>query len=59
MARKPPTRTPLAGGALIAFGAMAGAIVGLYSGQPSSGFLIGTGGGVAIAVAMWLFNVRR
>ena len=44
---------------LIAIGAIAGAIVGLYTGQPSSGFLIGTGGGVVIAVAMWLLNVRR
>jgi hypothetical protein len=59
MASKPPARTPLAGGALIALGAIGGSIVGLFQYQPTLGFLIGTGLGVAISIALWLFNVRR
>ncbi|MES1972496.1 MAG: hypothetical protein V4472_08525 [Pseudomonadota bacterium] len=59
MASTPPTRTPLAGGALIAFGAMAGAAIGLFRGEPTVGFLIGTGAGIALAIAIWLLNLRR
>ncbi|MEO7170431.1 hypothetical protein NDN01_14645 [Sphingomonas sp. QA11] len=59
MASKPPTRTPLAGGVLIALGAMGGAVTGLFLYEPVPGFLIGTGIGIALAVAIWLLNVRR
>lgn len=58
MASKPPTRTPLAGGFLIACGAMGGAIIGQLLYEPIPGFLIGTAAGVGISVAMWFFNVR-
>ena len=58
MASKPPSRTSLAGGALIAFGALGGAMVGQLLWQPIPGVLIGTAAGVAVSVAMWLFNVR-
>ena len=59
MASKPPTRTPLAGGALIAIGAMGGTIIGASQGQVTAGFLIGLGAGVAIAVAIWLVDRAR
>lgn len=58
MASKPPPRTPLAGGALIALGAMGGAVIGQLLWEPIPGVLIGTGVGVAVAVGMWLLNVR-
>lgn len=58
MASKPPIRTPLAGGFLIAAGAMGGAVIGQLLQEPIPGFLIGTAAGVALAVAMWLLDVR-
>ena len=33
MSRTPPPRTPLAGGFLIALGAIAGAVIGLFAGR--------------------------
>jgi len=59
MASKPPTRTPLAGGALIAIGTMGGAVIGLFKGQVTAGFLIGLGAGVAIALLIWLVDRAR
>lgn len=59
MASKPPTRTPLAGGALIAIGAMGGAVIGASQGQVTAGFLIGLGAGVAIAIMIWLVDRAR
>ncbi|QNQ07569.1 hypothetical protein [Sphingomonas alpina] len=53
------SRSPAAGGFLIALGAVLGAIVGLFLEQPTAGFLIGSGSGIAIAVAIWLFDRRR
>jgi len=58
MASKPPTRTPLAGGALIAFGAIGGAVIGQLMYEAIPGLLIGTGIGVAVSIAMWWFNTR-
>ena len=58
MASKPPARNPIAGGALIAIGAMGGAVIGLSRGQVTAGFLIGVGGGAAIALLIWLFDRR-
>ena len=58
MASKPPTRNPVAGGALIAIGAMGGAVIGLSRGQVTAGFLIGIGAGAAIALAIWLLDRR-
>ena len=48
-----------AGGAIIAFTIVAGAIVGNHYGQPSIGTLIGTGVGVAIAVILYLVDRAR
>ncbi len=48
-----------AGGAIIAFTVIAGAIVGMRLGQPSLGTVIGTAVGVAIALALYLYDRRR
>ncbi|MGH6615434.1 hypothetical protein [Sphingomonas sp.] len=53
------SRSPAGGGFLIALGAVLGAIIGLFLQQPTAGFLIGSGGGIAIAVAIWLLDRRR
>ncbi|PTQ10293.1 hypothetical protein CLG96_12200 [Sphingomonas oleivorans] len=52
----PPTR---AHGIFIALGALAGAFIGIFLGQPSAGLLIGLGLGVAFALALWLFDRSR
>ncbi|KTT72349.1 hypothetical protein NS334_09305 [Sphingomonas endophytica] len=49
----PPPRTPSAGGFPIAVGALGGTAIGLYTGQPSIGFLVGLAAGVALAVLIW------
>ncbi|MEN2789227.1 hypothetical protein ABC974_06290 [Sphingomonas oligophenolica] len=59
MASKPPPRTPLAGGAPIAIGAMGGAVIGASQGQVTAGFLIGFAAGAAIAILIWLVDRRR
>jgi uncharacterized membrane protein len=56
MASKPPRKTPLAGGFVIAFGAIAGAVYGLIHRQPTIGLLAGIGIGVAISVLLWLIS---
>lgn len=62
MVTQPPPRpgsTSMAGGFLIALGAMLGAVVGFLVGQATPGFLIGAGSGIALAVAVWLVDRRR
>ncbi len=56
---KNSSRSPAAGGVLIAIGAIVGAIVGLFLGEPSKGFLIGTGAGIGMAIAIWLLDLRQ
>ena len=58
MTSNPPARTPLAGGAPIAIGAMGGAVIGLSQGQATAGFLIGLGAGVALALVIWVVDRR-
>jgi F0F1-type ATP synthase assembly protein I len=48
-----------AGGAILAGAILAGVIVGAILGQPSIGFLAGTGLGVLIALLIWLRDRRR
>jgi len=55
-----PSRSPAAGGFLIALGAIGGAATGLfYTGQPTRDFLIGTGLGIVVAVIIWLVDRAR
>lgn len=48
-----------AGGAIIAFSILAGAITGNHFGQPSIGMVTGTGIGVVIALVLYLYDRRR
>jgi hypothetical protein len=55
-----PSRTPMrAGGALLAFAILAGVIGGALLRQPSLGFLIGLGVGLALLGLVWLADRRR
>jgi len=46
------------GGIWIAVGAIGGAVIGRFLGQPSAGLVIGAGLGIVIAVALWLVDRR-
>jgi uncharacterized membrane protein len=59
MANHTPSRTPIAGGFIIAIGVLAGALIGAFKGQPTIGFLIGFGIGAAVAGAIWLIGRGR
>ena len=50
---------PRAGGFLLALAILIGPIVGAMFGQPSLGFLIGLGIGLALLVAVWLADRAR
>jgi hypothetical protein len=51
--------TTLAGGCFLTICILAGFPLGLSIGNPMKGILIGTGVGIAIAVALWLIDRRR
>jgi hypothetical protein len=53
------SRAPLAGGCLLSFSILAGAIIGTIYRQPSIGFLAGLGAGLALAGLVWLASRRR
>ncbi|TKD51746.1 hypothetical protein [Sphingomonas baiyangensis] len=55
----PPSRTPMAGGALLAVSMLVGTGIGVALRQPSLGFLAGLGVGIALSVAIWLLDRRR
>lgn len=46
-------RSPAAGGAPIALGAIAGAVVGFIEREPTLWFLGGLGTGIAVALLIW------
>ncbi|HEY1605812.1 MAG TPA: hypothetical protein VGF77_09470 [Allosphingosinicella sp.] len=48
-----------AGGAILAIAIIAGTVAGTMAGQPSIGFLIGTGTGVLVAILIWLNDRRK
>ena len=50
---------PRAGGAIIAFAVIAGAVIGTAEGQPTIGLLGGFGIGVLVAVILWLRDRGR
>lgn len=49
---------PQAGGILLALFILAGALIGSIKGQPTIGVLVGTGLGIAAALALWLADRR-
>jgi hypothetical protein len=51
-----PTR---AGGCFLTVCILAGFPLGLATGDPMKGILIGTGAGIALAVITWLIDSRR
>lgn len=60
MAAAPAPRSPLAGGFLIALGAMVGTAIGLFTLLgPTRGFLLGMASGVVVSLAIWLVDRRR
>jgi hypothetical protein len=44
----------MGGGAIIAGAIIAGVIIGVVLGQPSIGFLAGAGGGILVAILLYL-----
>ena len=46
--------TTRAGGALLALSIVAGALIGVFLGQPSIGFLAGAGIGLVLLALVWL-----
>jgi hypothetical protein len=52
-------RSPLAGGIFLFLGPVIGAAYGVEVGQPIAWMLAGFGVGVAIALAIWLFDRKR
>ncbi|CAN5440960.1 hypothetical protein BH10PSE14_BH10PSE14_25440 [soil metagenome] len=56
MASKPPRKTPLAGGLLIAVGAIGGAVIGMVRGQATIGLLVGVGIAAVLSVVLWLVS---
>jgi len=50
----PSGQSVRAGGFIIASGILAGAVGGIFVGQPSIGFLAGAAAGTLIALLLWL-----
>ena len=50
----PAPKPRQAGGVLLALGFTLGSVIGVVLGEPSAGFVIGGGIGIALAVAIWL-----
>lgn len=59
--KSPPgsTRNSMAGGFLIAAGAMLGACLGFLIEEATRGFLVGSAAGAGMAIAIWLIDRRR
>ena len=53
------SNAPLAGGFLLCLSLLAGALTGVFMGQPSIGFLAGAGIGLALLLLIWLVDRRR
>ena len=54
-----PTRTPKAGGFLLALSILGGVLIGSFLGQPTIGFLAGTGLGLLLLLLVWVVDRRR
>jgi uncharacterized membrane protein len=55
----PDRKAPRSGGVLLALSLLAGALIGVFAGQPSIGFLAGAGIGVVLLTLVWLLDRRR
>ncbi|TGX54107.1 hypothetical protein E5A73_08265 [Sphingomonas gei] len=53
------SRTPMAGGFLLAISLIAGSVIGAIRGQASIGFVAGLGVGLALLIAVWLIDRLR
>ncbi|MBN8812453.1 MULTISPECIES: hypothetical protein [Sphingomonas] len=56
---KPPSKTPMAGGFLLALSLIVGVFAGIARGEASFGFLIGLGVGIALLILVWLADRMR
>jgi len=56
---KSPSKTPVAGGFLLALSLIVGVFVGIARGEASFGFVIGLGVGVALLAGVWLIDRIR
>jgi hypothetical protein len=52
-------RATRAGGCFLTLCILAGFVFGLVINNPMKGILIGTGAGAALAVLLWLIDLRR
>ena len=53
------SNAPLAGGFLLCVALLAGALTGIFLGQPSIGFLVEAGTGLLLLILLWLWDRRR
>lgn len=53
------SNAPMAGGFLLCISLLAGALIGVFKGQASLGFLVGAGIGLALAILIWLVDRAR
>lgn len=54
-----PSKTPMAGGFLLALSLIVGAFIGIARGEASLGFLAGLGVGLVLLIAVWLVDRMR
>jgi hypothetical protein len=55
----PPSRTPIAGGFMLAIAPIVGTVIGAAMGQASLGFVAGVGVGLAFVAGVWLVDRAR
>ncbi|MBB4840456.1 hypothetical protein HNP52_003548 [Sphingomonas kyeonggiensis] len=56
---KTPSKTPMAGGFLLALCLLVGVFAGIAKGEASFGFVIGLGVGLALLIAVWVVDRVR
>lgn len=57
--RRMASRSPAAGGFFLILAILAGFVLGVTLGRPLEGVLLGTLGGTAIAILVWLVDRRK